>query len=100
MTIAYITCKDRNEAKKISSQLLKKKLIACANIFPVESMYRWEGKIVNENESAIFAKISANRFDEVVKETEKLHSYKVPCIMKIDGKINPKYGKWLKGILK
>ena len=48
MAFVYITCKDKKEARKISRFLLEKKLIACANIFPIESMYRWEGKMVDD----------------------------------------------------
>jgi len=35
--LVYITHETENAAKKISDYLLNKKLIACANIFPITS---------------------------------------------------------------
>ena len=46
----YTTHPDLKTAKRISSVLLKKRLIACANFFPITSMYWWEGKIQNDSE--------------------------------------------------
>ena len=100
MTLVYITCKDEKEAGKISMHLLKKRLVACANVFPVKSMYRWQKKIVNDMEIAILAKTSSKNFNKVVKEVEKIHSYKVPCIVRIDVQSSKKYESWANSELK
>ena len=94
MTIVYITCKDEKEAKRVSMQLLKKRLIACANIFPLKSMYWWQGKIVKDKENAIIAKTSDKNFKNLVKEVRKIHSYTVPCILKIEAQANKEYAAW------
>ena len=94
MTLAYIICKDAVEAEKISMRLLKKKLIACANIFPIRSMYRWKKKIVSEAENVIIAKTNEKNFGKVLSEAKKMHSYKIPCIMKLDSVANEEYSKW------
>lgn len=94
MAIAYITCKDRKEAEKISLHLLRKRLIACANIFPIRSMYWWNGKIAKENETAIIAKTSNKNFKKMANEARKLHSYSIPCILRIDAAANRDYGAW------
>ena len=98
MALVYITCKDSSEAEKISRQLLEKRLIACANIFPIKSMYWWNGKIVDENETVIIAK--ALDYSAVKKEVKKIHSYSVPCILKITTEANPEYMKWVKECVK
>ena len=94
MVLVYITCKNEKEARKISMHLLKKRLIACANIFPVKSMYWWQKKIVNGKETAIFAKTSGKNFGKIVKEAEKMHSYKIPCIVKLGAESSKKYENW------
>ena len=94
MTLAYIICKDAIEAEKISMRLLKKRLIACANIFPIRSMYRWKKIIVNEAENVIIAKTDEKHFGKVVSEVKKMHSYKIPCILKLDSVANNDYSKW------
>ena len=95
MTIIYITCKDNKEAKKISKVLLEKRLIACSNIFPIESMYWWKGKIEEDNEVVIIAKTKDNNYSKIKKEVKKIHSYDVPCILKIDAEANEEYAKWV-----
>jgi len=98
MIITYIICKNKNEAKKISKHLLKKRLIACGNIIQnVESLYWWKGKIVNDKEVILLCKTKEKKFNEIKKEVEKIHSYEIPCILKINVKANEKYLKWLEG---
>ena len=94
MTLVYITCKDEKEAEKISMHLLKKRLIACSNVFPIKSMYWWGGKIANDNEYAIIAKTSNKNFKKVESEAKRLHSYGIPCILKINAKANKVYEDW------
>ncbi len=100
MILIYITNPNRKTAKKISEHLLKKKLIACANIFPIESIYWWDGKLENAKEWAAIVKTNASKYKAIEKEIRKLHPYKVPCIMKIKMSANKKYEKWMTGELK
>lgn len=97
MTLAYITCKNEKEAKKISLHLLQKKIIACSNMFPIKSMYWWEGKIASDKEFVIIAK--TRDFEAVKKEVEKIHSYDIPCIIKIDSTENKKYRDWVDSVI-
>lgn len=76
----YITCESLDVARKIARHLLEKRLIACANIFPVRSLFWWEGKIEECNEFVIIVKTKAERFKELREEVKKIHSYSVPCI--------------------
>ena len=46
----YITNPTQKEAEKIAKHLLKKRLVACVNFFPVKSFYWWEGEILSEKE--------------------------------------------------
>ena len=96
MILAYITCKDLKEAKKISSHLLSRRIIACANIFPVKSMYLWKGKIKGESETVIIAKTQEKNFRKLESEVKKIYSYKIPCILKISADGNREYINWIK----
>ncbi len=95
MTLLYITCKDKREAEKISTHLLKNRLIACANIFPIQSMYWWNQKIVNDAEYAVLAKTNNKNYDKAASEIKKIHSYKIPCILRIEAKANKEYEDWV-----
>lgn len=76
----YMTCQDLDEARKIAKHLLEKKLIACANIFPVRSLFWWEGRIEECNEFVMIVKTKAEKFKELREEVKKIHSYSIPCI--------------------
>lgn len=99
-TFLYVTAGTEPEAAKIARYLLQKKLIACANIFPVQSLYRWKGKIQEEREIVIILKTVASKANKVKTEIEKIHSYSIPCIIEMSVKPNEKYGKWLEGQLR
>ena len=90
----YVTCTHTLEARSLSRLLLQKNLIACANIFPMESIYWWEGKIVSGKEAVLILKTSRNKVVRTRAEIEKMHSYKVPCITEIHVKPNAKYARW------
>lgn len=78
----YITAKDVREARAIARQLLKERLIACANIIPkIESLYRWKGKLQRHGETAIIAKSKAANAKKIIKRVKELHSYDVPCVV-------------------
>lgn len=96
----YITNPTKEEAGKIARHLLEKRLIACANIFPINSLYWWKGKIADENEFVLIAKTTEENFEKVKKEVKKIHSYTIPCIVRISVSSNKKYFDWLKGAIK
>jgi periplasmic divalent cation tolerance protein len=96
----YITNPTKEEAKRIAEHLLEQKLIACANFFPISSLYLWEGKIADGEEVILIAKTSEANFEKVRNEVEKIHSYAIPCIVKISVSSNKKYFDWLKSEIK
>ena len=96
----YITNPNKKEAIKIAKYLLKKRLIACVNIFPINSLYWWKGKIVDAKEFVMIAKTSKANFEKVKKEVERIHPYSVPCIIKIPVSSNKEYFDWLMGEIK
>ena len=92
----YITNPTKEEARKIAKHLLEKKLIACGNIFESNSLYNWEGKLADENEFVLITKTTEDKFEDVRKEVESIHSYEVPCIIKLPVTANDKYSDWMK----
>jgi periplasmic divalent cation tolerance protein len=96
ITFVYITNPDKKTAKKIASILLEKRLIACGNLYNIESMYWWEGKINDEPEVVLIAKTTADKFDDVKNVVEANHPYSVPCVIQIPvNKSNKSYKNWI-----
>ena len=95
MIFIYITNPSERSAKELAKKLIEKRLIACANIFPVSSLYKWEGKVVDEKEFVMIAKTEDKMYRAVKSFVEKNHPYKIPCITKISVMPNDKYSRWL-----
>lgn len=91
----YVTYPSEKEAERIVQHLLKKKLIACANIFPIRSLYTWKGKLEDTQEVASLLKTRKENGPLVKKEIEKMHPYEVPCIEKFSTEANAAYASWV-----
>lgn len=82
--LVLMTTATKREAQKIAQNLLAKRLIACANIYgPVESRYRWQGKIEGAKEFLVLMKSNLQLFAKLARAVKELHSYEVPEILAI-----------------
>ena len=93
----YITCANIKEAKKITSILVRKKLIACANIFNnIQSVFLWKNKVNYSKEVIIIGKTTKKLQTKIISEVKKIHSYDMPCIVfsKISSG-NKEFLKWI-----
>ena len=95
MMLLYITASGAKEAEKISRALLDEKLIACADFFESNSIYNWKGKRVKGKEFVIFAKTTEAKAAQAEKKVKEIHSYEIPCIIKIPVKANKEYEEWV-----
>ncbi len=80
--IILVTCKDKQEAEKITQTLLNEHLIACGNIVsPVTSFFFWAAKIDRAEECLIVMKSRLDLFSQVAEQVRRLHSYEVPEVL-------------------
>lgn len=95
--LIYITAKNKDEARRIGGELVKERLAACVNILDnMNSMYWWEGKVQDDNETVLIAKTRESLVKELIAKVKSLHSYSCPCIISLpilDG--NKEYLTWL-----
>ncbi len=94
--IQVITTVDsKTKAKEIASSLVEKRLAACVQILPIESIYRWKGKIETAKEFQLI--IKGKNFKALEKAIKEIHPYEVPEIIQIPIKRASKsYLSWLK----
>ncbi len=97
MILVYITNPDKKTAHKIGKYLVEKRLVACINIFPIESYYWCKGKIEKTKECVVIAKTLEKNYGKIKKEIREIHPYTVPCIIKIKADVNKEYLEWLRG---
>ncbi len=91
----YITHASEQAAQELADQLLAEKLIACANIFPIYSSYRWQGTVHREKEWVSLVKSSTALWDTLRTKIEEIHPYDTPCIMKSVVEANLAYEQWI-----
>jgi periplasmic divalent cation tolerance protein len=99
--IVLVTTSSKKEAENIATELLKNKLIGCANIIgPISSHFHWEGKIQNSEEFLMILKSRSDLFEKLSEKVSKLHSYDVPEILALPVVLGSKsYLEWLNGTL-
>lgn len=97
LTLAYVTCPDIDEARRLGRVLVLERLAACVNILPkMESFYWWNGKIENDQETVLVAKLPEQARDSFLERVIALHPYETPCVLfiPVTGG-NPDYLDWL-----
>jgi periplasmic divalent cation tolerance protein len=97
ISIVFITAGSEEEAASIGKTLVEERLAACANIVPrIRSIYRWQGKIHDEQESLVILKTRTSQFDVVQNRIKELHSYEVPEIISFPvSRGLPQYLEWV-----
>ncbi|MFA6073578.1 MAG: divalent-cation tolerance protein CutA [Candidatus Woesearchaeota archaeon] len=93
--LLYVTFPDEKSSEDLILHLLNKKLIRCANTFPIKSQYSWKGKIKNEEEVVSILKLKKDNWKKTEIEINKHHPYEIPCITKLDVEANKEYEKWI-----
>lgn len=82
--IVYVTTSKRAEAREIGEALVESRLASCVQITsPIESIYRWEGEVCNEEEYLLIAKTRMSLFGRVAEYIKDNHSYEVPQIVAV-----------------
>ncbi|GJL51563.1 divalent-cation tolerance protein CutA [Candidatus Nitrospira salsa] len=80
--VVLVTAASETEARLIARRIVEDKIAACVNIIPtIQSVFDWEGKVTEEQESLLIIKTKAEVFDLLESAIKRLHSYSVPEII-------------------
>jgi periplasmic divalent cation tolerance protein len=95
--VVLTTLASADEAVNLIRALLERRLIACGNIVPgVRSIYRWEGKVADEQEVIVLMKTRAVRIDALEMAFGELHPYKMPELLALPVSAGlHKYLEWI-----
>ena len=96
--VVLVTCGSRAEGQRIAREVVSRRLAACANLLemPVQSVYRWKGRVEKAREFLLLIKTSAGRLPGLQAEVRRLHSYDVPEFIALPIIAGlPKYLRWL-----
>jgi len=92
------TTPDKDLALRIANALVEARLAACVQISgPIESVYRWQGRVESATEWQCMIKTTRDRYLAVEQAICGLHTYKVPEILAlpvVEGHLD--YLQWLR----
>jgi periplasmic divalent cation tolerance protein len=91
----YVTHPNEAIAQEITSKMLEQKLVACANTFPINSFYPWQGAVQNDNEWVTIFKTRPELEGRVEEALAAMHPYDTPCFIRWEVRANEKYEQWI-----
>ena len=86
---------DKTLAHKIARELLKLKLVACAQIKEVESIWHWKGKTEGSTEYEVALKTKRSKFIEIEKIIKRLHNYELGEISIVEMEGSKEFLAWI-----
>lgn len=96
MFYIYSTCKNIEEAKKLSERILNEKLGACVNYWPVNSFYKAEEGIKEVSEVMMMIITPESNTEKINRLISLEHSYAVPVVAGVNiRRINRAFKRWV-----
>jgi periplasmic divalent cation tolerance protein len=94
--IVLVTAGSEAEAERLAHHLVDAHLAACVSVFPIRSVYRWQGEMQTEPEWQLIIKTNLSQFEQLTQVITQHHSYEVPEIIAVPIVAGlPVYLSWL-----
>ncbi|MGD0718180.1 MAG: divalent-cation tolerance protein CutA [Thermoplasmata archaeon] len=96
MRLVLTTYPDRAGALARIEEALDQRLAVCASILPIDSWFRWKGKIETSTEAMVLFKTVPKRVGALFRLLKEGHPYEVPEILEIDiPRVHPGYLEYI-----
>jgi len=97
--VVLTTLASEDEAVQLIRALLDRRLVACGTVLAAgRSLYRWQGKIADEQEVVVLLKTRSARLESLKAAFGELHPYKVPELLAIAVESGlDRYLEWING---
>ena len=84
------------DARRLAREIVDARLAACVQYTPIQSVYRWKGKVNAARELLLTAKTPRAKARALVAFIRKHHSYELPeiLVLPVQGGYAP-YLKWV-----
>lgn len=95
--IVFTTFPDPDTARTLARKLVEMRLAACVNVMsPCLSVYRWQGRLNEDEEIPVIIKTSADNYARVEAFVRENHPYELPEVVALDiTRGLPGYLAWL-----
>lgn len=94
----FTTLPNAESARNMAQMLVKRDLVACAQIDAIESFYRWDGAIQHDQEHRLTLKTTPERYAAVEAAICEHHPYELPAVYAVPvmHAFAP-YAEWVEG---
>ncbi|MDT0498288.1 divalent-cation tolerance protein CutA [Algiphilus sp. W345] len=84
ISIVYISC-PASAAQTLANALVESNLAACVTLLPgARSVYRWQGKVHNDEETLLLAKTRTERVGALCERVVADHPHEVPEVIAVE----------------
>lgn len=95
--IAVITTlPTREQALQLARSLVERRLVACAQLSAIESLYLWDGQLQHDPEVRLTLKAPESHYEAIEAAILECHPYDLPAIhaQRLD-RVQDSYGQWI-----
>ena len=82
-------------AAAFARALVERRLVACVNLVPLVSLYRWQGRIERAREVQLVIKTTPARLAALERYVRAEHPYDTPEFVVLAARAAASYGRWL-----
>jgi periplasmic divalent cation tolerance protein len=79
--VVLTSCGARDMANAIARALVERRLAACVQMVPIESVYTWHERVEEATEILLLIKIKQADYPDVEQAIRALHDYETPEII-------------------
>jgi periplasmic divalent cation tolerance protein len=97
LLVVVTSLPNMEDAKALARHLVEEKLAACVQLMGgMQSVYRWEGKVCEEQEVLLSAKTTQSEWTKISRFIQEKHSYDLPEILAFSPEqYAQQYGEWV-----
>lgn len=101
MFLAFTTVAARSDADRLATSVIDARLAACVQIEgPVQSIFRWQGKVERADEFRLVFKCLPAQFDALERHVLAAHPYATPEWIAVRAEtVGEKYLSWARSDL-
>lgn len=95
--LVITTVGSADDAQRLARTLVDEHLCACAQIERIDSVYRWQGDVVQEPEWRLLFKTIEDRYAQIEQRLRTLHPYALPAIYSLrPQQALPAFADWVR----
>lgn len=83
LRLVLTTVATREEALALGRAMVEARLAACAQVQAIDSIYRWQGAVLQEPEHRLLLKTTAARAPALQASLHERHPYALPAIVAV-----------------